>query len=60
MAQTDGTRESAITQWTFAATALAVIVAIRFILPIPWIFDINDPEFMPLIVIVPLAVVFCL
>lgn len=55
MAPTDGTRDSATTHWILAAGALAVILAIRFFLPIPWIFDMNDPEFMPLIVIVPLA-----
>lgn len=58
MTQTDGTRESAITHWFTAAAALAVIVAIRFFLPLPWIFDMNDPEFMPLILLVPLAAVF--
>lgn len=57
MAHTDGTREAAITHGMTAVAALAVIVVIRF-LPIPWIFDINDPEFMPLIVMVPLAAVF--
>jgi hypothetical protein len=40
------------------AAALAVIIAIRFFLPIPWIFDMNDPEFMPLIMLVPLAAIF--
>lgn len=58
MAHTDGTRASAITHWLTAAAALAVIIAIRFFLPIPWIFDLNDPEFMPLIMMVPLAAVF--
>lgn len=58
MAQTDGTRAAAMTHWITVAAALAVIVAIRFFLPIPWIFDLNDPEFMPLILLVPLAAVF--
>jgi len=58
MAYTDGTRAAAITHWMTVAAALAVIVAIRFFLPIPWIFDMNDPEFMPLIMLVPLAALF--
>jgi hypothetical protein len=56
--QTDGARDAAITHWVTAAVALVAIVAIRLFLPIPWIFDMNDPEFMPLILLVPLAAAF--
>ncbi len=58
MSQTDGAREAATTHWVTAALALAAIVAIWLFLPIPWIFDTNDPEFMPLILLVPLAAIF--
>jgi hypothetical protein len=47
-------RQQATQHFVYAAAAAALIVCTKLFLPIPWIWDINDPEFMPLVVFYPL------
>jgi len=46
-------RQQATQHFVYAATAAVLIVCMKLFLPIPWIWDIDDPEFMPLVVLYP-------
>jgi len=58
MAQSDGTREQAITHWSTAAMVAVLILVMWLFLPIEWIWDMNDPDFMPLVLLAPFLGVF--
>jgi hypothetical protein len=47
-------RQQATQHFVYAAAAAVLIACMKWFLPIPWIWDINDPEFMPLIALYPL------
>jgi hypothetical protein len=46
-------RQQATQHFVYAAAAALLIICMMLFLPIPWVWDINDPEFMPLIVLYP-------
>lgn len=46
-------RQQAKQHFVYVAAAAALSVCMKLFLPIPWIWDIDDPEFMPLIMLYP-------
>lgn len=46
-------RSQAIAQFGYAALFMALMLGMWVFLPIPWIWDINHPDFMPLIALYP-------
>jgi hypothetical protein len=50
----DHTRDSAITHWIMAVGMAGATVFVSSFMPLPWVFDLESPDFNPMVAVPPL------